>query len=61
MKEQGLPIGLARALALDEAAMKRFAAMTDGEKAQLIRKAQMIRTKSDMLQLISTVTDRTDG
>lgn len=61
MKEQGLPVGLGMALAMNSEAMKRFAAMTKAEQEDLIRKARMVRSKSDMTQLVSSIADRTEG
>ena len=61
MKEQGLPVGLGMALAMNGEAMKRFASMTEAEQEELIRKARMVRSKSDMTQLVSTIAGRTEG
>lgn len=57
MKNDALPLGFGMALAQNEAAMKRFSSMTEAEKQAVIQRTQQVKSKSEMQQLVSGLTD----
>ena len=52
-----LPLGLGMALAQNEAAMKRFETMTEPEKQALIQRTHQVKSKREMQQLVTQLTD----
>ena len=52
-----LPLGFSMALAQNQTAMKHFASLTEQEKQVVLHRAQHVRSKSDMRQLVSSLTD----
>lgn len=54
-KEDGLPIGLGFGLAMNEEAMKQFAAMTDEEKRQVIETARAVQSREEMQHLVRDI------
>jgi hypothetical protein len=57
MKMNALPLGFSMALAQNKTAMKHFASLTEQEKQVVLHRAQHVRSKSDMRQLVSSLTD----
>jgi len=57
-----LPLGFGMALAQNEAAMARFATMTEEEKQSVIERTHQVRSRRDMQRLVdSLTTDPDDG
>ena len=48
-----LPLGFGMALAQNEAAMQRFAAMTESEKQTVLQCARSVNSKAEMRELVS--------
>ena len=57
MESNMLPLGLGMALAQNEAAMQRFASMTEMEKQALIAQCHQVKSKREMQQLVNQLTD----
>lgn len=56
-----LPLGFGMALAQNEAAMSRFATMSEAEKQSVIQRTHQVRSRRDMQRLVdSLVTDTND-
>ncbi|MGN1081195.1 MAG: hypothetical protein ACI4QV_03815 [Acutalibacteraceae bacterium] len=53
-KEKGLelPVGFGMALAMNEKAMKKFEAMSDSEKREIIEMTHSINSKREMHQFV---------
>ena len=56
MESNMLPLGLGMALAQNEAAMQRFASMTEAEKQALIAQCHKVKSKQEMQQLVNRLT-----
>ena len=57
-----LPLGFGMALAQNEAAMARFATMTEEEKQSVIERTHQVRSRRDMQRLVDSLTmDPGDG
>lgn len=52
-----LPVGLGLAFATNRAAMDRFADMTDNEKKEFIERSRDVMSKSEMEDLVSSLTE----
>ena len=57
MEQYMLPLGLGMALAQNEAAMKRFEALSEAEKQALIERTHAVSSKSEMRRLVDGLTD----
>ena len=57
IKEDGLPIGLGFGLAVNEEAMKQFAAMTEEEKQQVIDVARRARSREEIQNLVRNIAE----
>ena len=51
--ELELPLGFGMALAQNEAAMKRFEALSEAEKQAVVQSTHSIRSKADMRRLVA--------
>ena len=49
------PIGFGMALAVKEAAMNAYSAMTEDEKQNILNKAHNVRSEKEMYDLIATL------
>lgn len=58
MENNLLPLGFGMALAQNEAAMKRFESLTEPEKLSVIERTRQVRSREEMLRLVSGLTDR---
>ena len=57
-----LPLGFGMALAQNEAAMSRFATMSEEEKQSVIERTHQVRSRRDMQRLVDSLTlDSSDG
>lgn len=54
-EKQELPLGFGMALAQNEAALERFAALSDAEKQAVIAGAHQVRSKPEMQQYVETI------
>lgn len=54
-EKQELPLGFGMALARNEAALERFAALSDVEKQAVIAGAHTVRSKQEMRQYVETI------
>lgn len=54
-KSTDLPLGLGMALAQDEAALERFAALTEPEKQSVIQGAHQVQSKKEMRQYVEGI------
>ena len=52
-----LPLGFGMALAQNEAAMQAFEAMSEADKQAVLRRTHSVRSKAEMQQLVSGLTD----
>ena len=50
-----VPIGFGMALAVNEPAMNAYAAMTEGQKQAIIRKAHNVRSEKEMHDLVASL------
>ena len=57
MEQYALPLGLGMALAQNEAAMKRFEALSEAEKQALIERTHTVSSKSEMRRLVDSLKD----
>ena len=57
MDERGLPLGFGMALAQNEAAMRRFEALTEAEKQSVIERSHSVSSKSEMRRLVAELTE----
>ena len=57
MEQYMLPLGFGMALAQNEAAMKRFEALSEAEKQALIEQTHTVSSKSEMRRLVDSLTD----
>lgn len=55
MSELELPMGFGIALAQNEAAMKQFEALSDGEKRQIVEKTHSVGSKAEMRALVQSL------
>lgn len=53
-----LPLGFGMALAQNEAAMARFESLSDVEKQAVIQRTHSVRSKREMRQLVSSLSDQ---
>lgn len=58
MDMKDLPLGLGMALAMNEDALKVFAAMTEAEKQALIRQAHEVGSKNEMRRLVAGLAEK---
>lgn len=56
-----LPIGFAMALAQNEAAMSKYAVMSEAEKQNVINQAHNARSESEMTQIVSGIAENLRG
>lgn len=57
MEQNALPVGFGMALAMNPAAMERFAAMSETEKQKLLERSGKVRSKQEMQQLVASLED----
>ena len=55
-----LPVGFSIGLAMDLTAMSRFSRMTEAEKEEVLNRARDAKSKSEMQDIISRLSDDTD-
>lgn len=55
MKQSELPLGFTMALAQHPHAMEKLAAMPPSEKAELLRRAHAVSSKSEMQALVASL------
>ena len=55
MKDIELPLGFGMALAQNEAAMQRFAALPEAEKQAVLQQAHAVGSKQEMQQLVARI------
>ena len=55
-----LPLGFGMALAQNEAAMKRFGALSEGEIQEILEQTHHVKSKQEMRQLVADLCNR-DG
>ena len=53
MEMQELPLGFGLALAGNEAAMERYATMSEAEKQAVLKRTREVRSKDEMRRLVS--------
>lgn len=58
MKDIELPLGFGMALAQNEAAMKKFASLTEAEKKSVLQQAHHVNSKREMQQFVSGIAER---
>lgn len=51
--DRELPLGFGMALAQNEAAMRRFEALSEAEKQSVIQRTHSVHSKQEMRQLVS--------
>ena len=51
-----LPLGFGMALAQNEAAMRKFESLSESEKLSLLQQVHNVRSKAEMRQLVSGLT-----
>lgn len=56
-KDRELPLGFGMALAQNETAMRKFEALTAEEKQSILEKTHSVRSKQEMQQLVSELTN----
>lgn len=61
MNINDLPIGFGRALEKNEPAMKRFEALTDSQRNDVINRTHKINSKYEMQCLVNSLSDGTLG
>lgn len=52
-----VPIGFGMALAMNQPAMNAYAAMTEGEKQNILDKAHNVRSEKEMHSLVASLVD----
>ena len=57
MEQYVLPLGFGMALAQNEAAMKRFEALSEAEKQALIARTHTVSSKNEMRRLVDSLMD----
>ena len=55
-----LPLGFGMALAMNESAMKGYAALTEAEKEELILRCKDVQTKDEMQRIVDSLAPGTD-
>ncbi len=55
MDFQEVPIGFGMALAMNEAAMARYAALSEQQKQSVLNKAHTARSKREMHQIVNSI------
>ena len=58
MKDIELPLGFGMALAQNEAALKKFASLTEAEKKSVLQQAHHVNSKREMQQFVSGIAER---
>lgn len=61
MSEIELPLGFGMALVQNEAAMRRFEALSHAEKESMIRKTHNVRSKQEMRALVDSLLEHKDS
>lgn len=52
-----IPIGLGMGLAMNTAAMERFAAMSEAQQQAFVSRTRQVRSKEEMQRLIDSLTE----
>lgn len=58
MEIKEVPIGFTMALVMNEPAMTAYAAMTEPEKQEILNKAQNVKSKHEMRQVVDSIANR---
>ena len=61
MADIELPLGFGMALAQNEAAMKKFEQLNEKEKLSLIDKTHSVSSKTEMRELVDSLTNNSAG
>lgn len=61
MEETKLPIGFGMALAMNAAAMKEFASMTEAKQDMVLEKARSVSSKGEMQQLVARLAKESEA
>ena len=57
MEFEQIPVGLGMSLAMNTAAMQRFAAMSEAEKQAFVNATHQVHSKDDMRRLVDSLTE----
>lgn len=57
MNKTDLPLGFGMALAQNEPAMQQFEALSETEKANIIKKTHSVNSKAEMQNLVNSLLD----
>lgn len=57
MNKTDLPLGFGMALAQNEPAMQQFEALSEAEKASIIKKTHSVNSKAEMQNLVNSLLD----
>jgi len=55
MESMELPLGFGMALAQNEAAMKRFEALSESEKQSVLQRTHSVRSRAEMRRLVASL------
>ena len=61
MGDGTLPLGFGMALAQNETALRKYEALTETEKKDLMNRIHTVRSKTEMRQLVAELADRPDA
>lgn len=61
MGDGTLPLGFGMALAQNETALRKYEALTETEKKDLMNRIHTVRSKTEMRQLVAELADRSDA
>ena len=61
MEDRKLPLGFGMALAQNETALRRYAALSETEKTALMAQVHSVQSKAEMQQLVAELADRLDA
>lgn len=57
MEHNAMPLGFGMALAMNQAAMERFAAMTPQQKETVLKRTKQVTSKNEMQRLVAELAD----
>ena len=61
MEDRKLPLGFGMALAQNETALHKYAALSETEKIALMAQVHSVQSKAEMQQLVAELADRPDA
>ena len=61
MEDRKLPLGFGMALAQNETALRRYAALSETEKIALMAQVHSVQSKAEMQQLVAELADKPDA